>query len=91
MTGKCYAPRKTDSPEIASGSVFRKFIPFYPGHQIDLLQSGEAFFSAIEAAFDQARHEIYLETYIYENDATGRRIADALNRAALRGVNVYMR
>jgi cardiolipin synthase len=63
---------------------------FTPGNQIDLLQSGEAFFPAIEAAFDQARHEIYLETYIYENDATGRRIADALNRAALRGVNVYM-
>ncbi len=63
---------------------------FTTGNQIDLLQSGEAFFTAIEAAFDQARHEIYLETYIYKNDATGRRIADALNRAALRGVNVYM-
>ena len=63
---------------------------FTQGNQIDLLQSGEAFFPAIEAAFDQARHEIYLETYIYENDATGRRIADALNRAALRGVNVYL-
>ena len=63
---------------------------FTPGNQIDLLQSGEAFFPAIEAAFDQARHEIYLETYIYENDAIGQRIADALNRAALRGVNVYM-
>jgi cardiolipin synthase len=33
---------------------------------------------------------IYLETYIYENDTTEWRIADALKRAALRGVNVYM-
>ena len=62
---------------------------FIPGNQVTLLQNGEAYFPAIEAAFDQARHEIYLESYIYENDATGRRIADALKRAALRGVNVH--
>ncbi len=63
---------------------------FVPGNQVTLLQNGEAFFPAIEAAFDRARHDIYLETYIYENDATGQRIADALKRAALRGVNVYV-
>lgn len=63
---------------------------FIPGNQLILLQNGAAYFPAIEAAFDQARHEIYLEMYIYENNATGRRIADALKRAVLRGVNVYM-
>jgi cardiolipin synthase A/B len=63
---------------------------FIPGNQVTLLQNGEAYFPAIEAAFDRARHEIYLETYIYENDATGHRIADALKRAALRGVNTYV-
>lgn len=67
-----------------------KLSSFIPGNQLTLLKNGEAYFPAIEAAFDRARHEIYLETYIYENDATGRRIADALKRAALRGVNVYM-
>ncbi len=63
---------------------------FVSGNQVTLLQYGEAYFPAIEAAFDRARYEIYLETYIFENDTTGRRIADALKRAALRGVNVYM-
>jgi len=63
---------------------------FIPGNQVTLLQNGEAYFPAIEAEFDRARHEIYLETYIYENDATGWRIAEALKRAALRGVNVYV-
>jgi cardiolipin synthase len=63
---------------------------FIPGNQVTLIQNGEAYFPAIEAAFDRARHEIILETYIYENDATGQRIADALKRAALRGVNVYV-
>jgi cardiolipin synthase A/B len=72
-------------------AVFPAALPRYiPGNQVTLLHNGEAYFPAIEAAFDRARHDIYLETYIYENDATGRRIADALKRAAQRGVNVYL-
>jgi cardiolipin synthase len=63
---------------------------FIPGNQINLLHNGDDYFPAIEAAIDRAAHEIYLETYIYENDTTGRRIADALKRAAMRGVNVYV-
>ncbi len=63
---------------------------FVPGNQVTLLQNGEAFFPAIERAIDRARYEIYLETYIYQNDATGQRIADALRGAVLRGVKVYM-
>ena len=61
-----------------------------PGNQVTLLQNGEAFFPAVEQAFDRARVEIYLVTYIYEDDSTGRRIAVALKRAALRGVRVYV-
>lgn len=57
-----------------------------PDNQITLLQNGEAYFPAIEAAFDRAVREIYLESYIFENDTTGRRIAGALRRAAFRGV-----
>lgn len=63
---------------------------FVPGNQVALLHNGEAYFPAIEKAIDRARHEIYLETYIYANDDTGRRIADALIRAARRGVKVYV-
>ncbi|MGB2689930.1 MAG: cardiolipin synthase ClsB [Desulfobacterales bacterium] len=61
-----------------------------PNNQITLLQNGEAYFPAIEAALDRAVHEIYLESYIFENDNTGRRIAEALRRAALRGVKTHM-
>jgi len=61
-----------------------------PNNQITLLQSGEAYFPAIEAALDRAVHEIYLESYIFENDNTGRRISEALRRAAFRGVKTHM-
>jgi len=63
---------------------------FVAGNQIILLANGTAYFPAIEKAIDRASHDIYLETYIYQNDATGERIADALKRAARRGVKVYL-
>ncbi len=61
-----------------------------PNNQITLLQNGEAYFTAIETALDRAVHEIYLESYIFENDNTGRCIAEALRRAASRGVKTHM-
>jgi cardiolipin synthase len=61
-----------------------------PKDRISLLQNGEAYFPAIEAALDQAEHEIYLESYIFEDDQTGRRIAKALKGAALRGVKTHV-
>ena len=57
-----------------------------PGNRVTLLRNGTEFFPALEQAIDQARHEILLETYIFEPDAIGTRIADALSRAAARGV-----
>ncbi len=61
-----------------------------PNNQISLLQNGEAYFPAIETALDRAIHEIYLESYIFENDNTGRRIGEALRRASLRGVKTHV-
>jgi len=61
-----------------------------PNNKITLLQNGEAYFPAIEAALDRAVHEIYLESYIFKNDHTGQRIAEALRRAAFRGVKAHL-
>ena len=56
------------------------------GNRLTLLESGAAYFPALEAAIASARHEVYLETYIFADDATGRRIARALAEAAAQGV-----
>lgn len=58
------------------------------GNQLTLLQSGTAFFPQLCADIDAAQHSIYLETYIFAADGTGRMIAAALQRAAARGVVV---
>jgi cardiolipin synthase len=56
------------------------------GNRVTLLTSGVEYFPALEAALDAARREIHIETYIFENDATGAAIGAALKRAAQRGV-----
>jgi len=63
---------------------------FIAGNHITLLKGGAEYFPALTAAFDVARREIYLETYIFEADATGRAMAAALERAARRGVLVHL-
>ena len=63
---------------------------FRDGNRIDLLCNGEQYFPALEREIDVAESEIHLETYIFEADATGDRIAQALMRAARRGVAVHL-
>ncbi|MDR0246846.1 MAG: cardiolipin synthase ClsB [Burkholderiales bacterium] len=61
---------------------------FVPGHAIHLLRGGNDFFPALIRVFDTARSEIWLETYIFADDTSGRAVAEALIRATQRGVNV---
>ncbi|MBS4095815.1 MAG: cardiolipin synthase ClsB [Sulfuricella sp.] len=61
-----------------------------PGNRITLLESGDQYFPALETALDAARREIFLESYIFDYDQTGRRITAALMRAAQRGVAVHL-
>jgi len=61
---------------------------FVHGNDIQLLRSGKEYFPALELAIDNAKHEIYLQAYIYEHDVTGIRIGNALINAAQRGVSV---
>jgi cardiolipin synthase len=58
------------------------------GNELTLLQNGVAFFPQLCADIDAAKHSIYLETYIYAADETGQLVAEALKRAAERGVTV---
>ena len=61
---------------------------FLPGNRLTLLNSGAEYFPALIGAIDGARHEVHLESYIFEDDGTGRAVAEAMARAARRGVAV---
>ncbi|MDO8250949.1 MAG: cardiolipin synthase ClsB [Rhodoferax sp.] len=61
-----------------------------PGHQVQLLQGGQVFFQALNDAIDSSMHEIRMETYIFSVEVSGIQVAVALERAAQRGVAVYL-
>jgi cardiolipin synthase len=63
---------------------------FCTGNRITLLRTGAEYFPALVAAIDAAQQEIHLETYIFSDDATGRRVAAALIGAAQRGVATHL-
>lgn len=58
------------------------------GNQVRLLCAGGETFPAMLAAIAGARRSICLETYIFEDDRTGRRFGDALIERAGAGVTV---
>jgi cardiolipin synthase len=59
------------------------------GHSIELLRSGKNYFDACEKIIHEAEHYIHFQTYILDDDETGRRFVNALCEAAKRGVRVY--
>jgi cardiolipin synthase len=60
------------------------------GNRLQLLRTGAEFFPALEAAIAAARHEVYVESYIFADDAAGRRVARALAEAAGQGVRTHV-
>ena len=81
----------TVSPEFSeilrlSCAVTRR--PVVGGNTLELLQNGEQAYPAMLKAIERSQHSLYLSTYIFETNKTGRQFIDALARAARRGVDV---
>ncbi len=60
------------------------------GNTLTLLRNGVEYFPRLVAAIDGAKRSIYMETYIYAADSTGRMISIALQNAAKRGVSTRL-
>jgi cardiolipin synthase len=67
-----------------------KTVHLSPDHAVRLLHGGADFFPALIEAIDASQTEIRLETYIFNFDATGESVANALIRAAQRRVSVLV-
>ena len=61
-----------------------------PSPSPQLLQGGAAFFPALITAIDNAADWVQLETYIFDFHGAGADVADALMRAAQRGLTVQV-
>lgn len=63
---------------------------FTYANRVELIRGGQEFFSRLKVLIDEAENTIYFQFYIFDEDGTGRPIADALMAAAKRGVKVFV-
>lgn len=69
---------------------FLKIENYYPTDEVQLVYSGNDYFDKLIQLIRSAKSIIHFQTYIFDNDETGRLIADELKLSAGRGVKIYM-
>lgn len=81
-----WTPAQDPSADIARLTErLGDFMPMH-GNAVELLGDYDASIAALVADIDAARAEVHLLYYLMFDDGTGRAVADALQRAAARGV-----
>ena len=64
--------------------------PYTLHNSVEWTRSGRQYFDRLLELIDSAKHEIHIQTYIFDSDNTGNQIADGLIRAAKRNVQVFL-
>ncbi len=64
--------------------------PLIAGNRVTLLIDGPATYAAMFHAIENAKDHIHLETFIFEDDAIGRRFADLLLQKQSEGIQVNL-
>lgn len=67
-----------------------KIDSYYPAEEVKLVYSGSDYFDKLILLIRSAQSSLHFQTYIFEDDATGRLIADELKISAAKGVRIYM-
>ena len=70
--------------------VNQNFALPFKDNQIDIMTDGYAFFPELLKDIAEATHHIHINMYIFEDDAIGRLVADALMDKARQGVKVRL-
>src|SRR3712207_5212771 len=84
---------RNDSPASRGGRLDRALArtsdaPLREGNRLALLKDGPNTYDDWFAAISHAERWIHLENYIFQDDSTGRRFAEALSAKATEGVSV---
>jgi cardiolipin synthase A/B len=83
---RCAALALLDAFALSTQNV--SVATYTSGNRVLLLRNGMEYFPALLTAIENARSSIYVEAYIFADDASGAVVADALAAAAERGVDV---
>ncbi len=82
-----------DHPSAVEDDAFRRSLDAFGnamvgGNRVEILNNGDAIFSAMTETIRNAKVTVDLESYIFKNDKAGEIVAEALMAAARRGVEV---
>ncbi|MDZ4756980.1 MAG: phospholipase D-like domain-containing protein [Bacteroidota bacterium] len=70
--------------------VFDNNRDFIPAEEIRLVHSGADYFDTLEEIINNAERTLHFQTYIFDDDDTGKRVARLLKTAAQKGVKVFV-
>jgi cardiolipin synthase A/B len=85
---RALAPHDTHLVEIARTIDRTSRWPLLPGMRFAMLRDGDEAYPEMLRCIAEARHSVALQSYIFDNDPTGREFVDALAAAHDRGVVV---
>ncbi len=77
-----------EAGEAQAGSALHGLPIYTGGNEVTLLRGGVDLFPAMCQAIGEARHEVWLASYIFHDDPAARTVATALAGAARRGLMV---
>ncbi len=63
---------------------------YLPGNEVALVSGGEPYFSRLFELIDSAKKLLHFQVYIFDEDETGKAVAEALKKACQRGVEVFL-
>ena len=89
FVGHPHVTRPQLAPELMSAVTLAErlgHMPILGGNHVELMTRNSVLFDRVVADIDRAERFVHLLYYIYGDDETGRRVADALARAVRRGV-----
>jgi cardiolipin synthase len=75
---------------MSGGKLFPVSSAYSTHNEVQLIRGGRDYFDVLLRLVNEATHSVHLQTYIFDADETGTLVADALMRAAKRGVQVYL-
>lgn len=88
-----FIPPSVLEPAAASFELLKGPLPpagLTGGHQVRVLQGGRQLFPAMIEAIHHARHEVWVASYIFEDNPSVSAVMDALCQAAQRGIQVRL-
>lgn len=75
---------------MSAGKQLPRSLAYSAHNNVKLIRGGHAYFSLLLQLIEEARQSIHFQTYIFDADETGKMVGAALQKAAQRGVKVYL-